>query len=155
MILHFNTYKNLLKDTAQQVQYTKNEEMLHANIGIKIINTLREEYPDLFDEDLITRITQEVDAAFIAESKIIDWMVGDYSHENLSAPVLKEFIKKRINDSLLQIGVDYRLPVDKELAQKTIWFDEVLLGNAMTDFFHGKPIEYAKSNKVYDEADLF
>ena len=155
VILHFNTYKNLLKDTAQQVQYTKNEEMLHANIGIKIINTLREEYPDLFDEDLITRITQEVDAAFIAESKIIDWMVGDYSHENLSAPVLKEFIKKRINDSLLQIGVDYRLPVDKELAQKTIWFDEVLLGNAMTDFFHGKPIEYAKSNKVYDEADLF
>lgn len=155
VILHFNTFKNQLKDTAQQVQYTKNEETLHAQIGIKLINTLREEYPDLFDEELISRIQGEVDAAFIAESQIIDWMVGDYNYENLSAPILKEFIKKRINDSLYQIGIDYRLPVDKELADKTIWFDEVLLGNAMTDFFHGKPIEYAKNNKVYDIEELF
>lgn len=155
VILHFNTFKNILKDTAQQVQYTKNEEMLHANIGIKLINTLREEYPELFDEDLISKITQEVDAAFEAESKIIDWMVGDYTYENLSAPILKEFIKKRINDSLIQIGISYRLPLNPDLTAKTVWFDEVLLGNAMTDFFHGKPIEYAKSNKVYDEAELF
>lgn len=155
VILHFNTFKNVLKDTAQQVQYTKNEEMLHAQIGIKLINTLREEYPELFDADLIGRIKEEVDAAFEAESKIIDWMVGDYTYENLSAPILKEFIKKRINDSLSQIGIDYRLPLNPDLTAKTVWFDEVLLGNAMTDFFHGKPIEYAKSNKVYDEAELF
>lgn len=155
VILHFNTYKNLLKDTAQQVQYTKNEEMLHANIGIKLINTLREEYPELFDEQLIAKIKEEVDAAFTAESKIIDWMLGDYQHENLSAPILKEFIKKRINDSLMQINVNYRLPLNPDLTAKTVWFDEVLLGNAMTDFFHGKPIEYGKNNKVYDEAELF
>ena len=155
VILHFNTYKNLLKDTAQQVQYTKNEEMLHANIGMKLINTLREEYPELFDAQLIAKIKEEVDAAFTAESKIIDWMIGDYEHENLSAPILKEFIKKRINESLKQIGIDYRLDIDRKIAAQTVWFDEVLLGNAMTDFFHGKPIEYAKSNKVYDEAELF
>lgn len=155
VILHFNTYKNMLKDTAQQVQYTKNEEMLHAQIGIKLINTLRDEYPDLFDDELTSKIIGEVDAAFEAESKIIDWMVGDYTYENLSAPILKEFIKKRINDSLSQIGITYRLPLNPDLTAKTVWFDEVLLGNAMTDFFHGKPIEYAKSNKVYDEAELF
>lgn len=155
VILHFNTYKNLLKDTAQQVQYTKNEEMIHAQIGIKLINTLRDEYPDLFDAELNAKIIEEVDAAFEAESKIIDWMVGDYEHENLSAPILKEFIKKRINDSLKQIGVDYRLPIDRLLAAQTVWFDEVLLGNSMTDFFHGKPVEYGKNNKVYDEAELF
>lgn len=155
IILHFNTYKNLLKDTAQQVQYTKNEEMLHAQIGIKLINTLRDEYPELFDDALIAKIREEVDAAFEAESKIIDWMLGDYEHENLSAPILKEFIKKRINDSLKQIGVDYKLEVNRRIAAQTVWFDEVLLGNAMTDFFHGKPIEYGKNNKVYDEAELF
>ena len=155
IILHFNTYKNLLKDTAQQVQYTKNEEMLHAQIGIKLINTLRDEYPELFDADLIAKIKEEVDSAYEAESKIIDWMLGDYEHENLSAPILKEFIKKRINDSLKQIGIDYKLEVNRKTAVQTVWFDEVLLGNAMTDFFHGKPIEYGKNNKVYDEAELF
>jgi ribonucleoside-diphosphate reductase beta chain len=155
VILHFNTYNNVLKDTAQQVQYTKNEEMLHAQIGIKLINTLRDEYPELFDEDLIDKIKEEVNSAFEAESKIIDWMIGNYSYENLSAPILKEFIKKRINESLNQIGIVYRLPVDNLLLTQTVWFDEVLLGNAMTDFFHSKPTEYAKSNKVYDAAELF
>lgn len=150
IILHFNSFKNVLKDTAQQVQYTKNEEMLHASVGIKLINTLREEYPELFDDDLENRIIEEVDAAFTAESGIIDWIMGDYEHENLNAPILKEFIKKRINDSLAQIGVSYRLDTDDDLIDRTYWFDEVLYGNAMTDFFHGKPIEYAKNDKSYD-----
>lgn len=150
IILHFNSFKNVLKDTAQQVQYTKNEEMLHASVGIKLINTLREEYPELFDDDLVERIIEEVDAAFTAESGIIDWIIGDYSHENLNATILKEFIKKRINDSLEQIGISYALPTDEALIDRTYWFDEVLYGNAMTDFFHGKPIEYAKNDKSYD-----
>ena len=132
------------------MQYTKNEEMLHAQVGIKLINTMREEYPDLFDEELNARILTEVHSAIEAEDKIIDWMVGDYNVENLSAPILKQFIRKRINDSLQQIGIVDRVEIDK-----TLWFDETVLGNAMTDFFHGRPIEYSKKNKVFDSEDIF
>jgi ribonucleoside-diphosphate reductase beta chain len=153
IVLHFNKYMNVLKDTAQQVQYTKNEEMLHAQVGIKLINTLREEYPELFDEDLNNRIQEEVSAALVAESAIIDWIVGDYDHENLNAPILKEFVKKRINESLEQINAGFLLPIDPELSARTEWFDEILLAPAMTDFFNGKPIEYSKNTKSFD--DLF
>ena len=55
----FNRYKNVLKDTGQQVKYTRNEENIHALAGIKIINTIREEHPELFDEELESRIIQE------------------------------------------------------------------------------------------------
>ena len=55
----FNRYKNVLKDTGQQVKYTRNEENIHALAGIKIINTIREEHPELFDEELENRIIQE------------------------------------------------------------------------------------------------
>lgn len=153
IVLHFNKYKNILKDTAQQVQYTKNEEMLHAQVGIKLINTLREEYPELFDEELNQRIKDEVSAAVEAESAIIDWIVGDYDHENLNAPILKEFVKKRINESLDQINAGFSLPTDPQLIARTEWFDEILLAPAMTDFFNGKPIEYSKNTKSFD--DLF
>jgi ribonucleoside-diphosphate reductase beta chain len=153
IILHFNKYKNVLKDTAQQVQYTKNEEMLHAQVGIKLINTLREEYPDLFDEDLNNRIHEEVAAAVEAESAIIDWIIGDYDNENLNAPILKEFVKKRINESLDQINAGFVLPIDPVLSARTEWFDEILLAPAMTDFFNGKPIEYSKNTKSFE--DLF
>ena len=38
----FARNKNVLKDTDQQVKYTRNEENIHALVGIKIINTIRE-----------------------------------------------------------------------------------------------------------------
>ena len=51
IINHFARFKNVLKDTDQQVKYTRNEENIHALVGIKIINTIREEHPELFDID--------------------------------------------------------------------------------------------------------
>jgi ribonucleoside-diphosphate reductase beta chain len=57
--MHFNRNRAVLKDVAQQVQYTRNEEMLHSQVGIKLINTLREEYPELFDQELEDRIAHE------------------------------------------------------------------------------------------------
>lgn len=157
IVLHENTFHNILKDTAQQVQYTKNEEMLHAQVGIKLINTLREEYPELFDEELNSIVVREIQAAIEAESKIIDWMLdGVETEEHLSPEILKEFIKKRINDSLTQIELGaHTVSVDSAILEKTVWFDETVLGNAMTDFFNSKPIEYSKKNKVFDAEELF
>ena len=151
----FNRYKNVLKDTGQQVKYTRNEENIHALAGIKIINTIREEYPELFDEELENRIIQESEAAFKAESQIVDWMINGYQEKGLTAPILKEFIKNRINESLEQIGFPKAFDVDKALLVNTIWFEEELLGNNATDFFHTRPVEYAKNSQTFDAEDLF
>tara|TARA_Y100000004_G_scaffold120360_1_gene135280 strand:+ start:3556 stop:4527 length:972 start_codon:yes stop_codon:yes gene_type:complete len=151
----FNRYKNVLKDTGQQVKYTRNEENIHALAGIKIINTIREEYPDLFDKELEDRILYEAKCAYVAESKIVDWMVNGYDEKGLSASILKEFIKNRINESLEQIGFPEAFDVDKQLLVNTIWFEEELLGNNATDFFHTRPVEYAKNSQTFDADDLF
>ena len=151
----FARFKNVLKDTDQQVKYTRNEENLHALIGIKIINTIREEYPELFDEDLEQKILHEAEEAYKAEAKIVDWMVNGIQEEGLTAPILKEFIKNRINESLTQIGFKTAFEVDKDLLSSTVWFSEELLGNNATDFFHSRPTSYAKSNQSFSEDDLF
>jgi len=151
----FARFKNVLKDTDQQVKYTRNEENLHALVGIKIINTIREEYPDLFDQELEERIIKEAGEAFASESQIVDWMVNGINEEGLSAPILKEFIKNRINQSLEQIGFPQAFEVNKELLSSTMWFEEELLGNNMADFFHTRPTEYSKKNQSFTEDDLF
>ena len=151
----FARFKNVLKDTDQQVKYTRNEENIHALVGIKIINTIREEHPELFDKELEERIANEAQEAFKAESKIIDWMINDMNEDGLSDLVLKEFIKNRINSSLEQIGFKKAFEIDSEIIKTTRWFDEELHGNNMTDFFHSRPTEYAKKNKSFDEDDLF
>jgi ribonucleoside-diphosphate reductase beta chain len=151
----FARFKNVLKDTDQQVKYTRNEENIHAFVGAKIINTIREEYPDLFDDKFIEKILEEAREAYEAESKIIDWMVNGIKEEGLSAIILKEFVKNRINESLKMIGFPAAFEIDKNLISSTMWFSEELLGNNMTDFFHSRPTEYSKKNQSFSEDDLF
>ena len=151
----FARNKSVLKDTDQQVKYTRNEENLHALAGIKIVNTIREEHPELFDEDLTQKIAHEAEQAFLCESKIIDWMINGIQEKGLSAPILKEFIKNRINDSLEKIGFEKRFDVDSDLLKDTMWFEEELLGNNATDFFYSRPVEYAKNSQTFDAEDLF
>lgn len=151
----FARFKNVLKDTDQQVKYTRNEENIHALVGIKIINTIREELPELFDSELEERIAHEAEEAFKSESKIVDWMINGISEPFLSAPIVKEFIKNRINESLKQIKFKPIFDIDKDLLESTMWFEEELHGNNMADFFWSRPTEYSKKNQCFDEDSLF
>lgn len=155
VVLWFSRFRNVLKDTSQQVDYTKREELLHAQVGIKLVNTIREEHPELFDAELEKRVTHEAQEAFKAESKIIDWMIGDYQALGLNTEILKEYVKGRINDSLVAIGFSAPFELDRSLIEQTMWMEEEVLANAHTDFFHKRPTEYSKSHASFDEAAIF
>jgi ribonucleoside-diphosphate reductase beta chain len=151
----FGRYRNLLKDTNKQVEYTSREENLHAMIGMKIINVIRKEYPELFDKELEEKIISEAKEAVNHEMKIVEWIVNGHKAEKLSSEILKEFIKNRMNESLKQIGYNEVFDVNRELLSKTVWFDEQVLGNNMSDFFHSRPTEYSKKSQSFSEEDLF
>lgn len=151
----FGRFKNLLKDTNKQVEYTSREENLHAMIGMKIINVIRKEHPELFDDDLEEKILYEAKEAVKYELQIVEWIVNGYKAEKLNSEILKEFIKNRMNDSLKEIGYKAIFEVDQELVSKTTWFEEQVLGNNSTDFFHSRPVEYSKKSKSFSEEDLF
>jgi len=152
---YFGRYKNLLKDTNKQVEYTSREENLHAMIGIKIVNVIREEHREIFDQELEDKILSEAKEAIKYEGKIIEWIVNGYGAEKLNTELLNQFIMNRMNDSLVQIGYRKIFDVDPEMIKKTTWFDEQILGNNMTDFFHSRPIEYSKKSQSFAETDLF
>ena len=155
--------KNVLKDTNQQIKYTRQEEQLHAMVGIKLINTIREEHPELFDAELEERVIHEAHQAIIAEGRISDWILEDlnskeedsYAKKGLSSEILKEFIKARTNDSMRQIGFKAPFEIDEKLIAETAWFDETLHGNTETDFFHARPVEYSEHDRSIDDSDLF
>jgi ribonucleoside-diphosphate reductase beta chain len=151
----FNRYKGLLKDTAQQVAYTAKEETLHGLAGVKIVNTIRQELPELFDAELEERILHEARESYNAESKIIDWMIGDYKDSRISADILKGYVQKRLNDSLEMIGFKKIFNVSQEIIDLTMWMDEDVMGNTMTDFFHKRPVEYSKKTQSITFDDLF
>ncbi len=155
IVLWFGRYRNVLKDTNQQVSYTKNEELLHAQAGTQIINVLRVEYPELFDDELEDLIKKQCLEAFDSEVKIVDWMLDGYEGERINSTILKEYVKNRFNESLEGIGYKPLFNIDPALHRDYEWMDEELHGNNMTDFFYKRPVDYSKKSKSCSASDLF
>lgn len=155
VLLGFNRFDNVMKDVANVVQYTSKEEQIHALFGTTLINKIREEHPHLFDKELVDKIIEETNEAIKAETELIKWMLNGFENEFLSEKILVAFVKNRMNTSLQNIGIDYKLSVSEEDLKKTRWVDEEILAPENTDFFFKKPISYQKKNKVYKEEELF
>ena len=152
----FRKEKNVLKDTAQQVAYTAKEETIHALGGIKLMNVLKEEYPELFDEEFKNKVIKETKDAYDCESKIIDWILGDYEGENLTTDHLKNFVKDRLNKSLEQIGFEPVFnDIDQEILDETEWFYSDVIGEALVDFFDTRPVNYTKGGQSFSIEELF
>lgn len=155
IIMHFHKTRALLKDTAQQVQYTRNEENLHATVGKLIINTLRQEYPEYFHKDLELLVRTECEEALKHEINIVKWIIGEYRVEGLSAELLEAYIKNRLNESLIDIGFSPLFNVDNDLVKQTHWMELETQGTTITDFFQKRVVEYSKNNKSYSEEDIW
>lgn len=150
-ILHLNGKHNILKDTAQQVKYTRNEETLHAFFGMGIIREMRKEYPELFDAELEARLYEEVQVAYEAEAKLIDWMLEGYTDPDHDAEVLKNYIRERFNEALAMIGYNPVFDVDPELSKKTFWMKVGVFAPPKVDFFNTEPTTYVQADASDDD----
>lgn len=155
IILGFNRFNGVLKDVANVVQYTSKEENLHAEGGVALLLEIKKEEPELFDQEFSDKIKEEVLEAFKSESNLIDWILGDYENEFLSAEILKTYVKRRLNECLEKMELPKVFEIDEDINKKTAWMDEEVYASALTDFFHKRPIDYAKKMKSFNEEDLF
>lgn len=154
-ILGFNRFNGVLKDTANIVQYTSKEENLHMEGGIALINEIKKEHPELFDQEMMDKIYEETKEAFESEKKLISWILGGYENEFLSEEILEKYIKYRYNECLSKIDINKPFKLKEEDMQKFIWMEEEIMAPAVTDFFHKKPIDYAKKSKPFTKDELF
>lgn len=155
LVKGFARQTNSLKDIDNVVTATMKEELVHALFGAYLINKIKEEFPEWFDEDFYGKITRACKKAYEAESKIVDWIFEDGELEFLPADVLKEFIKNRFNESLEMIGAEKAFDVDNEKLLPLQWFNEEIYAESNVDFFHKKPTTYTKKSKPITSNDLF
>lgn len=155
IIMSFNKHRNLFKGISNAVEATSKEEQIHGLFGADIINILRAEHPDWFDaahEEIVYGICDE---AHSAENDIIDWIYEAGELPFLPSAAVKEFVKKRFNDSLQRIGFKKRYDVDQKLVDGTRWFDDEVIATKHVDFFDKRSINYNKRQASVTSADLF
>lgn len=155
IMMSFNKHKNVLKGISNVVEATSKEEDIHGNFGAEIINIIRSENPEWFDEDFQDLITTACKKAYKAECGVLDWIFETGELDFLSKQTIQEFIKNRFNNSLKKIGYDPVFEINQDLIAETKWFDVEITATKEGDFFYKKQIDYNKKSKSITEDDLF
>lgn len=155
IMMSFNKEKNVFKGISNVVEATSKEEEIHGNFGAEIINIIKKENPEWFDEEFQELIYSACKKAYTAECGILDWIFEKGELKFLSKETIQNFIKNRFNNSLEKIGMKSIFEVDSELLGSTEWFDIEILGTKEGDFFYKKSVDYNKKSKSITVDDLF
>jgi len=155
IMMSFNKHRNLFKGISNAVEATSKEEQIHGLFGIDLINIIRVEHPDWFDEAQAEHVRAMCIEAYQAECEIIDWIFSAGELEFMPKLEVQEFIKNRLNNSLMSIGLTPVFTVDAQLLVRTEWFDDEVIATKQVDFFDKRSINYSKRQASVTGADLF
>jgi ribonucleoside-diphosphate reductase beta chain len=155
IMMSFNKDKNVFKGISNVVEATSKEEDIHGNFGAELINIIKSENPEWFDEEFSELIYSACQKAYTAECKILDWIFEGGELDFLPKETIQHFIKNRFNNSLNKIGMESIFEIDFTQIEKTLWFDVEITSTKEGDFFYKKQIDYSKKQKAITEDDLF
>lgn len=155
IMMSFNKHKNLFKGISNAVEATSKEEQIHGMFGTDLINIIREEHPEWFDESHRELVRTMCIEAYQAENSIIDWIFEEGELDFMPKAEVREFIKSRLNKALVGIGMEPVFNLKESLVEKTDWFDDEVIATKHVDFFDKRSINYNKRQTSVTSADLF
>lgn len=145
--------RNLMKGTAQVVEWSVRDESLHSKAGCWLFRTLLEEQLELNSDKIREKVIEACETSVQLEFDFIDkaFEMGDI--EGLNIEQLKNFIKARANEKMIELGYKpiYN-DIDPNLLKQMEWFGHLTSGKSHTDFFSSRVTNYSKS--VADWSDL-
>lgn len=145
--------RNLMKGTAQVVEWSVRDESLHSKAGCWLFRTLLEEQPELNSDKIREKVIEACETSVQLEFDFIDkaFEMGDI--EGLNIEQLKNFIKARANEKMIELGYKpiYN-DIDPNLLKQMEWFGHLTSGKSHTDFFSSRVTNYSKS--VADWSDI-
>jgi ribonucleoside-diphosphate reductase beta chain len=139
--------QNKLQGVSDQIKYTLRDESSHIAFGVYLINTLIEQNPEIW--------TEEIQNEFVDHIKKAVELEISYAHDvlptgilGLNAEMFVDYMHYIGNRRLESIGLDYRFPSDKNPFP---WLGEVVDVQAMGNFFERRVREYQQSGSLDDD----
>ena len=156
-VLYSFQLRNLLKGVGQQMKWSVRDESLHSRMGCRLYRHMCEE-KDFLKQACRPHILEAAHVMHDAEMKYIDKMFEAGDIEGLKSYDLKQFIKKRLNEKLVELGyldLSEEFEYDKKAAKNLDWFYHLTGGHTHTDFFAIRPTDYSKANEGEDFENIW
>ncbi len=130
--------RNKMTGTAEQFQYILRDESMHVNFGIDMINQIKLENPQLWDETM-----QEEAAEMILQGTALEI---EYAKDTMptgilgmNADMMTEYLHFIANRRLTQIGLSEEFP---NATNPFPWMSEIMDLRKEKNFFETRVIEY-------------
>ena len=146
--------RNLLKGIGQQMKWSVRDESLHSKMGCQLFRHMCDEFPGL-KGDVRDSVIEAAELIVKLEENFIDKMFEMGDLENLNSKDLKNFIRKRANEKLVELGYEPQFNYEKESADELEWFYHLTGGLTHTDFFALRPTDYSKAGEGENWEDIF
>jgi ribonucleoside-diphosphate reductase beta chain len=144
--------RNLMKGTGQIVEWSVRDESLHSKAGCWLFRTLMQENPELDNPMMTIDIYEACEISVGLEFDFIDKAFEMGEIEGLNKAQLKNFIKERANQKLIELGYNplYN-DIDPNLLKQMEWFGHLTSGKTHQDFFAGRVTDYSKSTADWSD----
>ena len=139
------------------MKWSVRDESLHSKMGCQLFRHMCEEDPMLL-ELCRNSIIDAAKSMLTLEEGYVDKMFEQGDIEGMKKYDLINFIKKRTNEKLVELGyVDLGsyFPYDEKAASNLDWFYHLTGGHTHTDFFAIRPTDYSKANEGEDWGDVW
>ena len=130
--------RNKMNGTAEQFQYILRDESMHLNFGIDVINQIKLENPQLWDEEM-----QDQAAGMILQGMQLEI---EYARDTMprgvlgmNASMMEEYLNYIANRRLVQIGLPEEFP---NAENPFPWMSEIMDLRKEKNFFETRVIEY-------------
>ena len=130
--------RNKMNGTAEQFQYILRDESMHLNFGIDVINQIKLENPELWDDEM-----QDQAAGMILQGMQLEI---EYARDTMprgvlgmNASMMEEYLNYIANRRLVQIGLPEEFP---DAENPFPWMSEIMDLRKEKNFFETRVIEY-------------
>ena len=150
ILMSFEKSSKGLKTISSLQQSTANEENVHYKFGIDIINIIKEEYPQLWEDYLIDLISKNLNVAYNTELRLIDWFFENGVPDHLTKEEVINFLNYNFSIIAKDLELNSQFNYDKKLfEEKNEWFI-IKLKSTEPDFFDAPVGGYASEKEVID-----
>jgi len=129
--------QNKLTGSAEQIQYIMRDESMHLNFGIQMINTIKEEQPEIWTPEFKQHIVDLVKEATVLEYTFAQ-EVFPKGIFGMNADGFKQYIEHIADRRLSRIG----LPPQFNVQNPFPWMSEAIDISKEKNFFETRVTEY-------------
>lgn len=156
ILMSFAMSNKGLKTISALQESTAKEEMIHYSFGIDVINVIKEEYPQLWDEYLTELISKNIKMAYKSELKLIDWFFENGVPSHISKEEVVNFLNYNFNVICNDLKLDISYKYDEKIfEEKNMWFKIKVFMTTEGDFFDNAVGGYSADDEEVDLNDIF